>query len=419
MSPSAAVEKSTRIQHIVRVRQMLRRWRRRSSSASSSLSCRLTATDVPAGHVAVCVGPNCRRYIVRATHLNHPVFQKLLTDAEEEYGFANDGPLTIPCEESVFEEILRFVSRPGIEKNGKKQRFLVDLDDFQRCCHVDYVGESQPLLHGSVCRAVEEVEHGIRRINVFDLCLSPHTLHQLVSEPKRSYAMPPHDPIQTNLGVKINVEVDHVNDIGLPQYDEAEYTEDDVSYVLIWQQTCLSPLMQDSFSSMATVQGKNCHFIVDSYNQKQLAIELKPEFIDVVIEKRSSEKYVFNHANMVRHAIKNTGIDYLGPLNDQELVKFLLHDYTTATNMTNPFSALVAISLKPGKACDDTFANLYDNASRQESNDKGNRICMIQEKIKKVVWDKNIYFSKWKRRLLKILLKIKQIRGRILSTQGE
>ncbi|KAI3745154.1 hypothetical protein L1987_58260 [Smallanthus sonchifolius] len=146
MSP--AIEKSSRIHHIVRVRQMLRRWRRRSSSSSSSR--RFIASDVPVGHVAICVGSNFRRFIVRATYLNHPIFQKLLTEAEEEYGFSNIGPLTIPCEESEFEEILRFLSRPEIDNNKKSSRYI-NLEDFQRCCHVDYVGESKPLLHGSVC----------------------------------------------------------------------------------------------------------------------------------------------------------------------------------------------------------------------------------------------------------------------------
>ncbi|KVH96636.1 auxin-responsive protein SAUR50-like [Cynara cardunculus var. scolymus] len=140
MSP--AIVKSSRIRHIVRVRQMLCRWRRRATSSSR----RLMASDVPAGHVAICVGISCRRFIVRATYLNHPVFQKLLREAEEEYGFCNKGPLTIPCEESEFEEILRFVSRPELDNNNKSGR----LEDFHRFCHVGYVAESKPLLHGSV-----------------------------------------------------------------------------------------------------------------------------------------------------------------------------------------------------------------------------------------------------------------------------
>ncbi|KAI3774103.1 hypothetical protein L1987_48646 [Smallanthus sonchifolius] len=135
MSP--AIGKSSQIRHIVRVRQMLCRWRRRATTSR-----RLMASDVPAGHVAICVGSSCRRFIVRATYLNHPVFQKLLFEAEEEYGFCNKGPLTIPCEESEFEEILRFVSRPEQDPNNKS----VD----QRFCHVGNLAESKPLLHGSV-----------------------------------------------------------------------------------------------------------------------------------------------------------------------------------------------------------------------------------------------------------------------------
>ncbi|KHN25440.1 hypothetical protein glysoja_010357 [Glycine soja] len=68
----------------------------------------------------------------------------LLVKAEEEYGFCNHGPLAIPCDESLFEELLRVVSRPvpGFST----------LEDFQRRCHMDVstgfdvVGESWPLL---------------------------------------------------------------------------------------------------------------------------------------------------------------------------------------------------------------------------------------------------------------------------------
>ncbi|VFQ78376.1 unnamed protein product [Cuscuta campestris] len=80
---------------------MLLRWRRKATHP--------VPADVPDGHVAVCVGKSCRRFVVPASHLNHPVFHKLLAQAEEEYGFAHQGPLSIPCHVSVFEETLRFV----------------------------------------------------------------------------------------------------------------------------------------------------------------------------------------------------------------------------------------------------------------------------------------------------------------------
>lgn len=87
---------------------MLQRWRNKARM----MSAHRTPSDVPAGHVAVCVGSNSRRFVVRATYLNHPVFNNLLVQAEEEYGFSNhDGPLAIPCDEVLFEEVLRSISR--------------------------------------------------------------------------------------------------------------------------------------------------------------------------------------------------------------------------------------------------------------------------------------------------------------------
>jgi SAUR family protein len=142
---SAGLGKCNKIRHIVRLRQMLRRWRNKARLSSANR----IPSDVPAGHVAVCVGTSCRRFVVRATYLNHPVFKKLLVQAEEEYGFANQGPLAIPCDESLFEEVLRFISRSD---SGNSARFA-NLEDFQRYCHVgvrnnlDFWPESRPLLH--------------------------------------------------------------------------------------------------------------------------------------------------------------------------------------------------------------------------------------------------------------------------------
>ena len=126
---------------------MLLRWRKKAAGREAS--------DVPAGHVAVCVGPSMRRFIVRATHLNHPIFRKLLLQAEEEYGFCNHGPLALPCDEELFEELLRVMAGP--------ESVFSTLEEFQRRCHVDvrssgsggdgagvgfeFGGESWPLLH--------------------------------------------------------------------------------------------------------------------------------------------------------------------------------------------------------------------------------------------------------------------------------
>ncbi|XP_009595511.1 auxin-induced protein 10A5-like [Nicotiana tomentosiformis] len=137
----------SKIRHIVRLRQMLQRWRKKAASAAR----RRVPTDVPSGHVAVTVGSSCKRFVVRTTYLNHPVFKKLLSQAEEEFGFANSGLLAIPCDESLFEELLCYLARFD-SANNNLSRFM-NFEDFQRYCHMDirsnldFWGDSRPLLH--------------------------------------------------------------------------------------------------------------------------------------------------------------------------------------------------------------------------------------------------------------------------------
>ncbi|KAK7352261.1 hypothetical protein VNO80_17680 [Phaseolus coccineus] len=130
--------KCSRIRHIVRLRQMLRRWRSKARLSAH----RGIPSDVPAGHVAVCVGSNSRRFVVRATYLNHPVFKKLLVEAEEEYGFSNHGPLAIPCDETLFEQLLRFISRSGSPPSNRSDECHLPLRN-----NLDFCLQSQPLLH--------------------------------------------------------------------------------------------------------------------------------------------------------------------------------------------------------------------------------------------------------------------------------
>ncbi|XP_047329384.1 auxin-responsive protein SAUR15-like [Impatiens glandulifera] len=133
-----------KILHIVKLRQMLRQWRQKAATATLN---RLPS-DVPAGHVAVCVGTTLRRFIIPTSYLNHPVFRTLLVLAEEEYGFTNSGPLMIPCEEELFEEILNQLNR----SDSGSSRFG-NLKFFQRKCHVGFLSnvdlwlESRALLH--------------------------------------------------------------------------------------------------------------------------------------------------------------------------------------------------------------------------------------------------------------------------------
>uniref|UniRef100_A0A5B7B752 Puromycin-sensitive aminopeptidase n=1 Tax=Davidia involucrata TaxID=16924 RepID=A0A5B7B752_DAVIN len=102
-------------------------------------------------------------------------------------------------------------------------------------------------------------------------------------------------------------------------------------------------------------------YAVRSFIRKQLASELKEEFLITVKNNRNSEQYVFNHHNMARRALKNIALGYLASLEDPELTKLVLHEYKTATNMTEQFAALAALAQNPGKTRDDVLADFYSN----------------------------------------------------------
>ena len=63
--------------------------------------------DVPKGYVAVYIGEEQKkRFLIPISYLNQPLFQDLLSQAKEEYGYDHPmGGLTIPCREHVFVEI--------------------------------------------------------------------------------------------------------------------------------------------------------------------------------------------------------------------------------------------------------------------------------------------------------------------------
>nr|UXW62863.1 hypothetical protein [Pinus koraiensis] len=70
--------------------------------------------DVPRGCVAVYVGgegQEPQRFVIPAVYVNHPLFQKLLKEAEEEYGFEQKGAITIPCQVSDFQKVQELIEQ--------------------------------------------------------------------------------------------------------------------------------------------------------------------------------------------------------------------------------------------------------------------------------------------------------------------
>ncbi|OIV93551.1 hypothetical protein TanjilG_28708 [Lupinus angustifolius] len=98
---------------------------------------------------------------------------------------------------------------------------------------------------------------------------------------------------------------------------------------------------------------------VRTFIRKQLASELRAEFLSIVKNNRSSDEYVFNHENLARRALKNVAIAYLASLEDQEFTNLALEEYRAATNLTEQFAALAAVAQNPGKSRDDVLADFY------------------------------------------------------------
>ncbi|KAL1547924.1 auxin-induced protein X10A-like [Salvia divinorum] len=128
---AAAIKKVNMITQIVRLRQVVQRWKtkslsRRSPSSSSdsdesggSPKCR-----TPSGSLAVYIGPERSRFVIPTRFLNFPVFVALLDQAEEEFGFQTTGGLVLLCEPGFFSQILRFL-------DDDEERFRgLSLDDF-------------------------------------------------------------------------------------------------------------------------------------------------------------------------------------------------------------------------------------------------------------------------------------------------
>ncbi|KAL9685762.1 hypothetical protein QQ045_023214 [Rhodiola kirilowii] len=82
-----------RLPSVVQAKQVLRRVFSTRESA-----------PVPKGYLPVYVGEaEKKRYVVPVSYLRHPLFQNLLSHAEEEFGFDHPmGGLTIPCREETF-----------------------------------------------------------------------------------------------------------------------------------------------------------------------------------------------------------------------------------------------------------------------------------------------------------------------------
>ncbi|XP_052198435.1 protein SMALL AUXIN UP-REGULATED RNA 12-like [Diospyros lotus] len=129
-----AMKKVNMIRQIVRLKQVVQRWKYVSLKRCLPDPCSdgddgfdSDSGRTPPGCLAVYAGgPERRRFVIPTRFLNLPVFVSLLRLAEEEFGYQNNGGLVLPCEVGFFETVLDFLERDEEKYGG------LGLDDFIR-----------------------------------------------------------------------------------------------------------------------------------------------------------------------------------------------------------------------------------------------------------------------------------------------
>ncbi|MED6168979.1 hypothetical protein PIB30_017124 [Stylosanthes scabra] len=96
------------------------------SSSSSSCSGEMA---VPKGCLAVSVGvgSEVKRFVIPTEYLRHEAFEMLLRQAEEEFGFQQEGVLRIPCQLSLFHTILDL-----LQCNNNNKQLCLNLQQQQQ-----------------------------------------------------------------------------------------------------------------------------------------------------------------------------------------------------------------------------------------------------------------------------------------------
>lgn len=174
----SSTAKSNKIRDIVRLQQILKKWKKLANNSKTTANCPTTksikflkktlsfsesssssssvSTNVPKGYVAVCVGKELKRFVIRTEYLSHQVFGMLLREAEEEFGFQQEGVLKFPCEVELFEKILKMMedkrsfSSPSLKMMDDNSDLDHDHDFITNCSNnysPDHAAELPPSHH--------------------------------------------------------------------------------------------------------------------------------------------------------------------------------------------------------------------------------------------------------------------------------
>ncbi|GFP79206.1 indole-3-acetic acid-induced protein arg7 [Phtheirospermum japonicum] len=179
--------KSNKIRDIVRLQQLLKKWKKLANNSNNNNNSGTTTTTtsgsgsgsgsgsksnistsastnsssaVPKGYVAVCVGKELKRFVIPTEYLGHQIFGVLLREAEEEFGFQQEGVLRFPCEVDLFEKILKKMED---KRSSSSSTSLVALHDHRddEEERIGFVGDIHDLIINNYSPADTASDHGL------------------------------------------------------------------------------------------------------------------------------------------------------------------------------------------------------------------------------------------------------------------
>ena len=85
---------------------------------------KVLAKDIPKGFLPIKVGQGeeQQKIVMPIVYLNHPLFSQLLKEAEEEYGFDQQGTIIIPCHVKDFRYVQGLIDK---EKSSQHQHHVI------------------------------------------------------------------------------------------------------------------------------------------------------------------------------------------------------------------------------------------------------------------------------------------------------
>ncbi|TKY64127.1 Auxin-responsive protein SAUR32 [Spatholobus suberectus] len=80
--------------------------------------------NIPKGFLPIKVGQGeeQQKIVMPVMHLNHPLFSQLLKEAEEEYGFDQQGTIIIPCHVEDFRYVQDLIHK---EKSSQNRHHVI------------------------------------------------------------------------------------------------------------------------------------------------------------------------------------------------------------------------------------------------------------------------------------------------------